>query len=253
MKICTGLFALIAATMIAGTVAASQATEVLTEYTDTRNGFSFLYPEYWTMETNVDAMLAVIDGPIDLIREEALTESERAGYKILIHVDGNPQYLSNIAFIVRPHKPDKNPAYPDSFTAVQDVKTRFERTMASGTFFLEETYLGDSHTFVYRRNVRQNDWNDNIRITYYITASRTHAYLMMETVLMGTMDDVYRDQFNQVVQSFRVLANESGMIDPSLDWGAFKPGDETGEIDTQVGQIEIVEEFKKTWLACPGA
>jgi hypothetical protein len=222
------------------------------DYSDKDNGFSFRYPDYWTLDTDVDQMLGTIDGPIDLIHEENLSDSDKEGYKVLVHVDGSPRYVSNIAVLVHTHRPNGDPAYDNSEDAVQAVKNSFERTMASGTFFLEETYLGESHTFSYRRNVPLQQWNDNIRITYYITASRTHAYLVMETVLLGALTEVYRDQFNQVIQSFRVTDNESGMVDPSLDWGAFKPGEATGaEPEGEVGGIEIVESFNNNNLGWP--
>ncbi len=233
--------------------AALPGSEALTEYVDQEAGFSFRHPVYWVLTTDVDEMLAAIDGPIDLIREEELTESERERYRALVHVDGSPRYLSNIAVLVHPHQSGRGPAFETSEEAAQAVANDFDRTIASGTYFLEETYLGESHTFVYRRREPVEAWGDSIRITYHLTASRTHAYLLVETILLHAIDAVYQNQFNQVIQSFRVRANESGMIDPSLDWGAFKPGEDpsVSEPETDIGRIEIREDFHNNAFGWP--
>ncbi len=224
---------------------AANGSGVLEEYTDSGSGFSFLYPDYWILVTDVDSMLSVIDGPIDLIREEEMGETERSGYKVLVHVDGSPDYLSNITVQVHPHRPDGSAVYENSESAVQAVASDFEGTKTSGTFKLEETYLGDSHAFVYRRFELMEEWDITIRITYYLTASTTRAYLLVETVLEGALTDVYTGQFNQVIQSFRVSENETGAIDPSLDWGAFKPGEdpESGGSDVEFRGMEVTENF----------
>lgn len=217
----------------------------LTEYQDEEWGFSFNYPEYWDLVTDTDTMLDMQDGSVDLIREEDFTEKERDAYRVMVHVDGSPRYISNVAFLVNPHRDDGRIMYEDAESAVLAVVDEFTDGMASGTWFLEETYIGESHTYVYRRRVRIADWNDEIIITYYLTASQVNAYMIVKTVLNSALSDTNLDQFNQVIQSFRVEANESGSIDPSLDWGSFKPGENgnSEEDNTEVGRMEIREDF----------
>ncbi len=214
-------------------------------FTDDEAGFSISYPEHWTAETDVDRILYIQDGPIDLIHEEQLTEEERETYRVLIHIAQDEYYLSNVAALVYPHLPDGSEAYDDSESALAAVLDEFELGRASGTFFLMETYLGESHTHVYRRNVPVEVWDDQIRITYYITASRTRAYMLVETVLTGSMNYESQSNFNQVIQSFRAHDNEIGDDGTALDWGLFKPGEETEDIenDAELGRITIREDF----------
>jgi hypothetical protein len=236
------LFALAALFLLIG-IASADSNSNLVGYSDDRNGFSFQYPSYWTLEKSVDQMISIQDGTIDLIRQEDLSLSERESYKAMVHVAGSPRYVSNVVFMVHPNS---GTTYGTSEDAVQSLKRDFEDTMASGTFFLEETYLGESHAFVYQRNVNVPQWHDSAQITYYLAASTSRAYMMVETVLASQLaDSVNSDQFNQVVQSFRVTANESTPIDPSLDWGAAKPGTPTENLNlgTEVGQVEIHEYF----------
>jgi hypothetical protein len=234
-------------------VQAFGAASDLLPYEATESGFTFQYPTYWSLITDVDEMISTQDGSVDLIRQEDMTASERESYKAMVHVDGNHRYLSNVVFMAYPHS-DSGAPYRSSEDAVQALKHDFELKMASGTYFLEETYLGESHAFVYRRTVPERQWSDSIRITYYLTAGRAKAYMVVETVLLSHMDDpVYRDQFNQVVQSFRVTANETTAIDPSLDWGAYKPGEGTspdagGE---PVGKVDYLEDFNNNKMNWP--
>jgi hypothetical protein len=219
------------------------ATNLIT-YSDDNSGFSIGYPDTWDFVTDVDTMLGIQDGSIDLIRQEDLTESEKSSYKFMVHVTGSPRYISNVAVLVHPHYRRGDSAYPDSESAIQAVKEDFDRNRESGTFFLEETYLGESHTYVYRRNVNVPAWSDSIRITYYLTANRTDAYMLVETALVSALSDSEVDMLNQVLQSFRVTANETQAIDPSLDWGAFKPGDDgEGTSGTPVDNVDIQENF----------
>jgi hypothetical protein len=215
------------------------------QYYDAELGYSFSYPDYWVEVTDVDEMLRIQDGTIDLIHEELLTDAEKESYQVMIHVDGTPRYLSNTVFLAKPHNRSGRAMYSDSESAVLAVVDEFEAGRESGTYLLENIYLGESHTYVYRRMVPVNQWNDQIRVTYYITASTTHAYMVVETILMSQLDDVTRDHFNQMIQSFRVDENEVNAIDPSLDWGSVKPGEDTEMINqgTEVGDIEIVENF----------
>jgi hypothetical protein len=225
----------------------------LTTYQDEQWGFSFNYPEYWSLVTDTDEMLDVQDGTIDLISEEDFTQKERDSYRVMVHVDGSPRYVSNVAFLVYPHRDDGRIMYDNAESAVLAVVDEFTDGMASGTWFLEETYLGESHTYVYRRRVRVPEWNDEIIITYYLTASRANAYMIVKTVLNTALSDTNLDQFNQVIQSFRVEANESGAIDPSLDWGSFKPGEDgtSGEDNTEVGRNLIREDFRNNSRGWP--
>jgi hypothetical protein len=214
----------------------------LVDYVDEEAGFSFRYPEYWVLVEDVDTMIEVQDGSIDLIRQEDLKEEERAAYRVMAHVEGSPEYLSNVAVLVYPH----SRAYQDSESAVQAVVSDFDERKASGTWFLEETYLGESHTYVYRRRIAVPRWDDEIIITYYLTASRTNAYMLVKTVLTNALTEENVDNFNQLVQSFRVTANESGAVDPSLDWGSFKPGEdvEGGGAEGEVGRVVVREDFQ---------
>jgi hypothetical protein len=229
------------------------ATSDLLPYDNTGSGFAFQYPTYWTLVTDVDRMISIQDGSIDLIRQEDMTASERESYKAMVHVDGNHRYISNVVIMAYPHS-GSGGTYRSSEDAVQALRHDFETKMASGTYFLEETYLGESHAFTYRRTVPERQWSDSIRITYYLTASRTTAYMVVETVLLSHLDDaVYRDQFNQVVQSFRVTANETTAIDPSLDWGAFKPGEATTEDGSgqPIGKVVYEEDFNNNDMVWP--
>ena len=223
----------------------SPTPRAFADFTDARSGFTFNYPVFWGITTDIDTILSLQDGDINLIHEENLTDSEREAYKVLVHVSGNPDYVSNVAVLVHALNEDGTDEYTDSESAVQAINEDFERNKESGTFFLEETYLGESHTFVYRRNVDIDGWSDDIRITYYLTASTSHAYLLVDTSHVSALDETQINQLNQVIQSFRVLANESGTIDPSLDWGAFKPGEdpESAEVSPVYGRVEIREEF----------
>lgn len=245
------LFLIPAAAVLCSVLPALAASSSeLVEFTSRQGGFSFQYPEYWTVVTDPDTMISIQDGSIDLIRQENFTESERASYMAMVHVDGSPRYLSNVVFMARPHR-----GYQTAEQAVQAVKNDFERTMASGTYFLEETYLGESHTYVYRKSVSVPGWRDTVRITYYVAASTSKAYMMVESVLSSVLEDpVYRDQFNQVVQSFRITANETTPIDPGLDWGAAKPGGGApfgGEVNLETGQVEIHEDFDNNRFGWP--
>ncbi|MCX6645348.1 MAG: hypothetical protein NTY09_03170 [bacterium] len=217
---------------------------VSSDYTDTSAGFTLSYPVYWEITTDIDEILSIQDGDIDLIHEENLTDAERAAYKVLVHVSGNPDYVSNIAVLVHSLNANGTARYNDSESAVQAVASDFDRNRESGTFLLEETYLGESHTFVYRRNVDIEGWSDDIRITYYLTASTSKAYMLVETAHVSELSDVDVDQLNQAIQSFRVMANETGSLDPSLDWGAFKPGEDTeNPVSSDIGRVQILEEF----------
>jgi len=215
------------------------------QFTDEDAAFTMSSPDYLIQVTDVETMLGIRDGSIDLIREELLTEEERDAYRVMIHVDGSPQYISNVVVLAYPHTPSGEALFTDHESAVLAVKEEFEDTRASGIFLLEEIYLGESHTYVYRRTVRQDAWQDEVRITYYLTASTTYAYMLVETVLMSELDDVTSDNFNQIIQSFRVPANEFNEIDPSLDWGAVKPGEDTESVEAgiEVGELEINEAF----------
>ncbi len=223
------------------------------DFTDTKNGYAFNYPVYWGVAVNTDSILSIQDGAIDLIRQEELSEADRASYKVLVHVEGGQDYQSNIAVLVSPHNSELTPEYPDSESAVQAIVSEFDSIKASGTYALEETYLGESHCYVYRRSVPVDRWDENIRITYYLAASTTHAYFLVETVRESALSEVEVNEFNQVIQSFRVITNESGSIDPGLDWGAFKPGDETAgnEAYTEIGRVQVVEEFLNNDLGWP--
>jgi hypothetical protein len=217
----------------------------MTQYYDEDAGFYFSMPDYWVLEDDIDEMLSIQDGSIDLIHEELLSNAEKEAYRVMVHVDGSPRYVSNVVFHADPHHSSGMAVFSDHESAVLAVNDDFEDNRASGTYFLQEIYLGDSHTYVYRRSVQIPDWDDEIRITYYITASTTYAYMLVETVMMSSLDEVTRDNFNQIIQSFRVPANEPGGIDPSLDWGAVKPGEETEGVEegTDVGEMEIREDF----------
>ncbi|HEX9743857.1 MAG TPA: hypothetical protein VGB30_00365 [bacterium] len=224
------------------------------DYVDEDNGFLFRYPEYWTIVDDVSEILAVQDGEADLIREEDLTTSDRNGYKALIHVDGTHQYLSNIAFLVLPHIDGGGNVYDSSESASQAVKQDFEQHRASGTYFLEETYLGESHTYVYRRSVPVEQWDDSVRMTYYITASRSHAYMLVETLLPGSLDDIHREEFNQIIHSFRILENEVFDVEPGLGWGVYRPGEDpaqASDIPGEVGELEIRENFSNNSFGWP--
>ncbi len=214
-------------------------------YTDDDAGFTLSSPDYWLQETDVETMLTIQDGSIDLIREELLTDEEKDAYRVMIHVDGSPDYISNIVVLAYPHHPSGDALFTDHESAVLAVNEEFEDTRASGTYLLEEIYLGESHTYVYRRSVRIDNWADEIRITYYLTASTSYAYMLVETVLVSELDDITQGHFNQIIQSFRVPANEFMMIDPSLDWGAVKPGEDTEGVEAgiDVGELEILEDF----------
>lgn len=229
------------------------AEEVLVEYEDSASGFSLQYPRYWKVVTDVDSMIPILDADADLVREEELSQSDRDAYKVLVHVDGNPRYLSNVVVLCYAHNPDGRPAYDTSEEAVESVAEDFDRNKASGTYLLQEIYLGESRTVVYRRELRVGSWRDSLRITYYLTASRTHAYMLVETVLASALDSVTENHFNQVVQSFRVTANESGTVDPSLGWGEFKPGEEPiePELEQPVGLILIEEDFEDNVMEWP--
>jgi hypothetical protein len=217
---------------------------VTSDYTDTQSGFTLNYPVYWGITTDVDEILAAQDGSIDLIHEENLTDSERAAYKLLVHVSGDRQYVSNIAILVHSLNVNGSARYNDSESAVQAVVSDFDRNKESGTYLLEETYLGESHTYVYRRDVDIEGWSDHIRITYYLTASTTRAYMLVETKHVSELSDVDVDQLNQVIQSFRIFANETGPLDPGLDWGAYKPGEDTeNPVSSDIGHIQIIEQF----------
>lgn len=226
---------------------------VFADYTDTKSGYTLNYPVYWGITTDIDTILAIQDGEIDLIREEELSDTERESYKVLIHAPGEYDYISNVAVLVYPLGTGNGSSYADSESAVQAFVDDFDQTKASGTYFLEETYFGESHAYVYRRNVDIDGWTDDIRITYYLTASTTHAYFLAETVHESSLGEVEVNQFNQVIQSFRVIANESGRIDPGLDWGAFKPGDETvdNEAYTELGRVRLTEEFENNSRGWP--
>jgi len=209
-------------------------------------GFSIVYPDYWTIIEEPEEMIAIQDGSIDLINEDALTDGDLNGYRVMVHVDGSLDYTSNVVVIAYPHIEGSYAIYDTSESAVLAVKDSYEDHRASGTYFLEETYLGESHCYVYRRSVPLEDTRDEIRVTYYITASRRHAFMLVETVLMSDLDDVNRDHFNQVIQSFRITENETGMIDPGLDWGAYKPGEDVsgGDPDSDIGDVVYTEEFE---------
>ena len=236
--------------MLAGQASAVGETTFL-DYSDDTAGFALQYPSNWTVVENVNTMISVQDGTIDVIHQEDLSSAERGSYKVMVHVDGSPRYVSNVLVMVRPFEANVSP-YDTSEDASLAVKSDFERTMASGTYFLEDTYLGNSHAWVYRRTMNVPQWDDQLRITYYLTASKTKAYMMIETVMMSKLaDPVYADQFNQVIQSFRVTQNESSAIDPSLDWGAIKPGSEDVTAENQVGQTEIHENFDNNALGWP--
>jgi len=225
----------------------ARASVSLIQYVNETLGFSFQYPENWVLVDDVEKILSIQDGTVNLIREEEYTSEERNSYKVMVHVDGSPRYLSNVVVKVKPHQSSTGRPFASSEDALQALKEEFERARASGIFFLEEIYLGESHTFVYRRNVKVPQWEDTIRVTYYLAASRTHAYILVESVLLSALgNSVYRDGFNQLVQSFRVLANETQPIDPSLDWGASKPGAGVEGVpseDMALGRIEIREDF----------
>jgi hypothetical protein len=239
------LAAVFAFTLLVMHPASAGASSNLVPYKDAGAGFTFNYPDYWPIVKDVNKILSIQDGSIDLIRQEALTAGERSSYKVMVHVDGSPKYVSNTVVMAYPHRAGGKDVYSSSEDAVNAVKLSFEDSMASGTFFLEETYLGESHTFVYRRTVNVPQWNDQIRITYYIAASKSHAYMMVESVLLSQLDDsAYKDQFNQVAQSFRILDNEpSTPVTPPLNWGTQKPGGTNSNVSPDVGKIEIHENF----------
>jgi len=240
----TILFALVLFFLSLG-APSNAASATLIPYIDEETGFSFQYPSYWILVKDVTSIIAIQDGSIDLIRQEDLTPGEKQSYKVMVHVDGSPKYISNVVFMARPFNPDASVKYSSSEDAVHATRLSFEDTMASGTYFLEEVYLGESHTFVYRRTVDAPKLDDKIRITYYLLASPTHAFMMVETVTQSRLEDsVYRDQFNQITQSFRVTANESAGSVSGLDWGAQKPGSENpGSDKALAGKIEIHENF----------
>ncbi len=231
----------------------SSAPGELVPYVDDRSGFEFSYPDYWVLETDVGKMLEIQDGSIDLINQDLMTQAERDSYKVLAHVNGSPRYVSNIAVLVHPHRPAGGDAYATSEDALQTVVNDFESERASGTFFLEETYLGESHTYVYRRRVPVEIWADEIRITYYLTASRSRAYMLVETALSSVLTDELKDNLNQVIQTFRVAGNESGAIDPALGWGEYKPdeGQAVGDTESSVGDVDIREEFDDNRMGWP--
>jgi hypothetical protein len=234
----------------------ASASSNLVDYVDKANGFTLQYPDYWTVVKDADTMIAAQAGSLDLINAEGLSSAEKDSYKVMIHVDGKPRYLSNVLVLVRPF----GSPYSSAENAVQAVKLDFEKNMASGTYFLEDSYLGESHAYTYRKSMGVPQWNDSIRVTYYLTAGKSRAYMMIETVMASALNDaVYRDQFNQVLQSFRATDNETTPIDPSLDWGSAKPGavpPPSGPGNTEVGQIEIHENFDNNsfnWPTGPNA
>jgi len=223
----------------------------MSDYHDTELGYSFSYPESWTMVADVDQMLYVQDGPVDLIREELIPESELDTYQVMVHIPDDEYYLSNIVVFVKPLP--ENSGFDSTEDALDTVQQDFEKNKESGTFNLQENWLGESHAHVYRRVVPIDVWDENIQITYYLTASKTRAYMLVETVYPGSLTDDQSYMFNQVITSFRIDSNEYGDDGPGLGWGTTKPGGDDSAIDPDAGfgKIELVEDFNNNSRGWP--
>lgn len=208
----------------------------LLEFKDEIAGFSILYPNYWKIVTDPERIIEIQDGAFDLIKQEEMSESERLNHKLMIHVDGSPKYLSNVVVIVSPHLKAGGKKYNNAEDAVQALKNQFESSKPSGTYFLEETYLGNSHAFCYRK-AKSISGRDTIRTSYYLTASVDQSYMLVETVQMSQFDlPAYSYLFEQIIRSFRVLANEP--LESGPGWGISGEDYEKGEPALDVPRIE---------------
>jgi len=162
----------------------------------------------------------------------------------MFHIPGDKFYDSNLLVFVKP-LPQEDEKYTSSSDALDAVVAEFDINKASGTFYLQENWLGESHAHVYRRVVPIDIWDENIQITYYLLASTTSAYMIVETVYLGSLTGDQFYMFNQVVTSFRITENEDNAAGPGLEWGTTKPGGDEAVIDSDsgYGEIEEVEEF----------
>jgi len=225
------------------------AMATLLDYSDTSSGYSFQYPDYWALETDPSRMLDVQDGSIDLIREELIPESELNSYKVMVHVPSDPKYLSNTVFIVKSLPNNRN--YSTAEDALNAVVADFEDNKESGTYSLQDTWLGESHAYLYRRAVSFDSLAAKIQVTYYVTASKTRAYMIVETVYLGTQTEERLDLFNQVIMSFRVDDNEVIPPEDAVPDEQRKPGDTDPGPTMGLGEVEEVEEFENNRRGWP--
>jgi len=136
-----------------------------------------------------------------------------------------------------------NRDYSTAEDALNAVVADFEDNKESGTYSLQDIWLGESHVYMYRRAVSFDTLAAKIQVTYYVTASKTRAYMIVETVYLGTQTEERLDLFNQVIQSFRVADNEVVPPENAVPDEQRKPGDTNPGPTMGLGEVEEVENF----------